>query len=244
MSRLIREDLNFTKEFISEYSLKSCIDNHEYVRILSQNHKKYFAFLLFLSELENTGFKSIKISLKLNNENYYNFRNYLKECVSDLGCAFFNWIQGDYKSSRLLIRSSVEDFVKSMASVEDNGICEIKSVYEVFERASTLDIFSSEINAGILTNLKNTYSILCRDVHTANYDNMQQISAMEYFPAFEAEKANQTSKYFIEVSKEMLSLLSLSFKDVYVKMHPGNLDIINPVLIKVVKHEIYAPSET
>ena len=56
---------------------------------------------------------------------------YLKEVTTDVILAFFCYINGTYKPSRLQLRCSIENFIKALLYPENNQIINQKSVSEL-----------------------------------------------------------------------------------------------------------------
>ena len=159
----------------------------------------------------------------------------------DLGNALFNWLNGAYKGSRILIRSSIENIIRGLSILEDASVSEITVSYDLFEASSDLIIFSSENALKALRTLKGNYSELCKDVHTAGTINMEHLSALIYFPGYNEEKASTTATIYRKVAQDCLVLLSICFRVFIFKMHPNNIDTILLNLSKVIRTEIHNP---
>lgn len=241
MSRALTKDYKELVDFISTYSISSNVSNKEYNNILSQLHKRYYAQLVFLSELISSGFDRITASYGLDESASKTLQVYLRETSSDLGYALFNWIHGAYKTERILVRCSIENFIKGICAVEKPSIAQLSSTRTAFLEARKLELFSLSENKNQLNNLRSTYRSLCYDVHTAGQENMAQLSALNYFPGFDKESASNSAIIFIRVVDCYLTLLCLSFKSFFLDMHHTNLDIILSILPKKTKLLIYDP---
>jgi len=199
------------------------------------------ALLICISEFSNSGFASVATSRELPKESETAMINYIRESVSDLGCALFTWMHGCYKPSRLIMRSAIENLIRGISIAEDPTIrCE-ENVHNLFDRASNLNLFTPQPVASIFLMLNGTYGQLCADVHTATYVNMQNISALNYFPAFDVTKAETNSELFSKTCQQFLSILCLCFRNVFFDMHPENRDIILENLSQPVKQAIHNP---
>src|SRR5688572_3490661 len=107
MSREISDDFKEFKAFIEKYSLKHLSQERNFNLYISQQHKKLFAYLTFIAELDfqkNDPNKNLKLS--------QDQIDYLTESCSDMGNSIFLNIHGAYKASRLMMRSSIETFIK------------------------------------------------------------------------------------------------------------------------------------
>jgi hypothetical protein len=241
MPQTVRNDLNQLKIFIETYSLSGVASNPDYKVFLSRNHRKYLALLICISEFSSSGFTAVASSRKLSGQSKIDMTNYTREAVSDLGCALFTWMHGCYKPTRLIIRSSIENFIRGVSVTEDPTIVNENNVYNLFDRASNLHLFTTEPSASIFHTLNSIYGQLCADVHTASNAHMQNISALNYFPAFDVRKAEINSRLFSNICQQFLSVLCFCFRDVFFGMHPENRDIILENLSQPVKEAIYNP---
>jgi hypothetical protein len=241
MTRIVSEDFSELKSFINNYSLSSVCNDTRYIKLLSFIHKRYFSLLVFHSELEKDCYSYVQFAYKFNEQSKTKLANYLKEAISDLGLSLFNWTHGAYKSSRLIMRSSIENIIRALCAIEDPSICEITVTYDLFEEASHLNIFNRASSSPNLSSLKGNYTDLCGDVHTADISRMQHISALGYFPAFDFEKASRTARLFAQVSQRLLIALSLCFREFLFHMHPTNQDSIFHSLPRDIKEEIHNP---
>ena len=135
MSRRVKDDFGKLIEFFGSYSIEPNIKNTEFQTFLSTYHKRYFAYLTFIAELSQYQSKALLSGL---NDSQYRF--YAESC-SDCGLALFDSVNGNYKGSRLLQRSSIENFMKAISLDEDTTIDQEKSVYTLFDRAKAISFF-------------------------------------------------------------------------------------------------------
>ena len=140
MTRIVSQDFSQLRAFLNTYSLSSVCNDTDYTRLLSHMHKRYFSLLALLAELETDGYSHIKSLYKLDEQSQTKLANYLKEAISDLGLALFSWTHGAYKSSRSIMRSSIENTIRALSVLEDPSICAITVTPNLFEKASQLDI--------------------------------------------------------------------------------------------------------
>src|SRR5262245_43255737 len=109
MTRESKKDFDDLLGFASTYDLSAVAGQDSFKKNLQRMHRVYIGLLTFLSELEFQVAHSTKA--KKPNLTPTQF-DYLAECVSDIGNALFCWIHGAYKPARLMLRSSIETFVK------------------------------------------------------------------------------------------------------------------------------------
>lgn len=241
MTRIVRDDFIQLKDYCDKYSLAPLAKDPQYPVLMSLCHKKYYSHLLFLSELINNGYSHIASLHNLGQQDTDKLVNYTKESVSDLGSAFFSWIHGSYKASRLLIRSSIENLIRGIGAIDNPTICESTKGHEIFDKASSLPLFGVGQAGQYLQWLRGDYKILCADVHTAGISHMQHLSALEHFPAFDFAGAEQTAKLFSRVAQRSLSLLCICLREVLFEMHYSNRDIIISTLAKKGREAVHNP---
>lgn len=221
MSREITNDFKVLKEFLSEYQLNSLLAKNDFTNTVSQQHKKYFAFLTYIAELqsliENTEFNSTINTIQF---------SFIKESCSDCGMAFFNLFHGSYKASKLLLRSSIETFLKGFCLGEIPDLNQETSIYRMFERVKSLSFFHLEHNKTLLDKIHSQYKMLCMDVHTASDLNMANLSALNYFPEFRKSEAQEVVKFAVTLIPCYMSLLAIKYNHHFHSMHYKNKQII------------------
>ena len=102
MTREITADYNKLECFIKKFKLKIVLKEKQFAKGLKPMHKNLFSLMTFYVELEHNNQSLAIIDKKC--------LSYLQEAVSDLGQSLFCWIQGAYKPSCFMLRSSIETF--------------------------------------------------------------------------------------------------------------------------------------
>lgn len=223
MSRVIKEDFKELCSFIDKYDMSHILSEDEAKRMFSSCHKKYYAFLLIIEEFRTLcAAKAVFIGPKQ--------YSYLQESCSDVGQAFFMTINGCYKGAKLLLRSSIENFLKGVCFDEDNTIVSTKSVYEVFDKASASNVFSSYTS--LHERLHNEYATLCKDVHTSDKYHMEAITALSHFPAFDKTKCKEVQDCLQRLLSTFITVLSLKYNEEYHKINYAGKEILNREIIK------------
>lgn len=143
MSREISDDLKLLEQFIRDFNLSGVSGNQELINKVKPMHKKLYSLMTFVVEVDHVNATQSVIS-----ENGLNF---LKESISDLGQALFCWIQGAYKPSSLILRSSIETFIKSISGEEILSVYQEKSMYKVFDIAKEISCFKSDFGKTCFT---------------------------------------------------------------------------------------------
>lgn len=233
MSRLVKEDFGKLCTFIKEYGLSDVLENEDAKKLLSSFHKKYFAYLVLIEEIHqrivlNDG------AINMPKEQY----EYLQESCSDLGQAFFLVFHGCYKGAKLLLRSSIENFLKGSCMDEDKSLPTTKSVYEVFDKAKATNVFMGT-KEKLHVQLHNEYALLCQDVHTADVLHMASITALNHFPSFQKKEAELISKMVQRIIPIYITTVALKYNTVYHSMCYTHKDITNMEIIKEYKREVH-----
>ncbi len=219
MSRVIKKDFQALLEYIENYKLEQILTD-ESKNVISQYHKKYFAYLVLLGEL-----KYNLEDYSLNGLGGKPFQ-YIQESCSDIGIAYFNLLNGNYKSAKFLLRSSIETFLKGFNNDEYEGIFEEKSVYVIFEETKSLPFFNDSSNAELLSTIHDIYKRLCETVHTAFEASMENLSALNMFPKFDFNEARIVTDFALQLCGCYITLICLKFNKFYHKIHYENRDVI------------------
>lgn len=212
MSRIVKKDFKELIKYIEEFNLKTLLTEQGYSNFISIYHKKYFSFLVLSTELE-----TITPSKEY---------SYLKESNSDLITCLFHLTTGNYKSGKLLLRSSIECYLKSFTLDWIQNIDKEKSVYEIFERIKSLPYFSNEPFKSEFKNIHNLYKILCKDVHTADDVNMANINSLDFFPKYSKKKANEITNIILKLIPSYCFLLANKFNVSFHKIHHNHKELV------------------
>lgn len=220
MSRLIQEDFCKLCDFIKSYRIEGIIVNEEAKTILSTYHKKHSAYLILIEELhqhiDDTTF-----------DNYLSTPQYdfLQESCSDVGQAFFLLFHGCYKGAKLLLRSSIENYLKAIGMDENPKLPTTKSVYEVFDVTKTTKAFRGN-KEKLHSQLRDEYVNLCQDVHTADKMHMSSISALSHFPCILINEASAITKMVQRLVSIYVTIIALKYNQIsLVSNKTGQFDL-------------------
>src|SRR5690606_39596076 len=125
-------------------------------------------------------------------------------------------------------RSGIENFVKAVVLIEDSTVLTVKSTYEEFDRAAETSFFRSHKLR--LDRLRDLYAILSRDVHTATPAQMALVGALNFFPQFAADEAEEFAGLLERIVCECLEIISLLLPELYHGMYRQNREIVNAML--------------
>ena len=229
MGRLISEDFKRFKEFLNDYSISEDLLLGEQLEESKAMHKKLYALMIFSAECHVQ---------KINQF----FLEYIDEMISDLLLAIFCWVQGMYKTSKLEMRCSIENFLKATISETDSKISDEKSVCKVFDKAKIDKHFNKTMSAVCLDQFNNDYTLLCHTVHS-DLSQLHSISALNLLPQYEKQQAHEAQKLFIRIVENFLVVLYLNYPETIDRMHPENkadfLDCISKLHKRKIIEELY-----
>ncbi|MBL4781417.1 MAG: hypothetical protein JKX92_04160 [Porticoccaceae bacterium] len=240
MSRSLKDDYNSLLEFIDGYSLKNTYNEKGLSEIIKPLHKGYYSALALLAELHHQDVKPYSsCEKKYVDKQREIFWLHLSESFSELGSAFFLILNGCYKASDQVMRSSIENFIKAQGSLDNVGLTTMKNVYEIFEISKISSFFSTEIGRNIFQELSRLYSDLCSSVHSGTEQDMQGISALGDFPAIDLDRAKIANKNYLKIIKFYVSSLSVMFSEGFHGMHHINKDIVQLSLSATALKELH-----
>lgn len=232
MARVLTEDFEQLRNYITNYEIKSLVSDKEYIEVLSACHKKYYSLLTIIEEfrvvVDDANFSPIITAKQF---------EFLQESCSDVGQAFFLTMNGCYKGAKLLLRSSIENFLKGICLDEDNDIIIEKSVYKVFNRAKATSAFADKQPLHNL--LHDIYTKLCQDVHTADRQHMASIAALSHFPTFNKKEATIIKETILKLSNLFITALALKFNKAYHHIGFENKDILNKEILNIYKQAVH-----
>lgn len=225
MGKYTNEDADKLRQYFENYELEHIFLNAEFVDEFKKVHKKALGYLVIYSEME----KQNTTRKHLDDKALF----YLKESVSDVLQSVFAWVNGAYKASDLLLRSSIENFNKAIIGNVNLDVYIEKSVYKIFEMAEQMDEYKVMIGKESLsTVLHRIYGELCKTTHTATAADMDHITALNLLPKYEKEKTVEFRKTFEVLVDAYLGFFLANYRDVVDSMHRCNVDIFYEVLSK------------
>ena len=223
MTRECKADFGALVEYVNQYKISKNLTNSAYLDSLKQIHKCYFALIVWWAEIQHNDDKAFLKSADCTDEILHR----LTESISDLGASLFNWINGSYKTSRVMLRVGIENFVRSVSAIEDKAQLTEGSVRTLFEKARPLAIFNcTEEVKSAFDQIHSDYALLCEDIHTTASNNMEQLSSLAGLPIFKKSKAEQSREVFVRISKNFNLILCITFNRQYHGMHHRNRENI------------------
>lgn len=136
----------------------------------------------------------------------------------------------------MLLRSSIENLIKSLCLTEDNSIIHESSVYKIFDKAKITTHFTS--NTIELQKLRSEYSILCRATHTGNASEMAHISFLKMIPKYEKQKYTNQLKKIITISDYTITNSLIYFSNIYFLIDYRTKKILNDIIKPELKRRI------
>lgn len=208
MSRTITEDFEQFKGFLDDYNISKNLLTGKSLEECKAMHKKLYALMIFSAESHVQNLNQL-------------FLEYFDEMISDLLLAIFCWVQGMYKTTKLEMRCSIENFLKAVISKTDNTISGEKSIYRVFDKAKTDKHFNKTRSTTCLDQFNNDYSLLCRTAHS-DLSQLHSISALNLLLQHENQQSNEAQRLYIRITENFLIVLYLNYPEIIDKMHPDN----------------------
>ncbi|MFW5437857.1 hypothetical protein [Paenibacillus apiarius] len=213
MSREVSQDCSLLISFLKEYSLSDLSGNQQYVSEIKVMHKKVYGYLLFIAELAHQDAPSNSKSLII---------DFFQESGSDMMQSIFNWANGSYKSSKFMLRSSIETFVKACLGNHDSKIFEEKSLYKIFDTAKTHHFFTNHLGEQYIEKIYNYYKELCLTAHSAPTVDLASVSSMKMLPRYDAVLSKEFINIFTSTVEIMLSVMLLNYNRTLYNMHDLN----------------------
>lgn len=214
MSREIVKDCNQLIDFFKEYKFDSQLSNSFFNSHLRSMHKKVFGYLTLVAELEYQN----------SNQRFISDRSleYLKESGSDMMQSLFCWFNGTYKPAEMLLRSSIETYLKAILGDTDDGVFNEKSMYKIFDMAKIHPFFLGGNLEEYFSRIYSNYKLLCLTTHTANVNKLVSVDTLRMLPRFNQKTSKSFSQIFISTIEMFLGVSLVNFHTQVYNMHPKN----------------------
>lgn len=237
MTRECTQDFLLLKKYITDYSINRNLEEDSYLAVAKRIHKAYFSLVNWHAEYQ---YQQSFFSENCCDNDKVIVR--LSEVFSDIGSSKFNWLNGSYKASRVMLRSAIENFVRSISAIGDRELLKETSVYSLFEKAGKSEIFTSSENINnSYKNLHSKYKELCRDTHTSSSENMENITSLIDYPKYDEEKSKSTGALFVSTAKSILVILCLIFNELFHNMHYKNKENILEAIPRSIRPLVLVP---
>ncbi len=232
MSRIIANDFDRLLDYIRQYSIPTEIQNDALKRELKNGHKIYLC-LLFLWNRLHCLHSENQLSLCNTSISDTLILNYMEEAISDIGSGFSCCIHGNYKPAFMMLRSSIENYLR-FTSCEFNHEAKTTTVISnLFEIAKDIPIFENQ-NRDYLNQLRQIYGELCAYTHTASLTHMTRIHAISHFPRFDREKLVEWNQKALAISNVILHSTLLSNRKIYTHAHYKTKEVLEEMLPKTI----------
>jgi len=232
MSRQISEDFAVLVQFVKNYSLNNVEADAQYRASLKHGHSAYLSLLGMWSEIDRRlGLAPLPFLDRVftNSDAAYDF---LQECVSDVASSLFCCIHGAYKPGHMALRSSIENFVRSVVAPFDKDVLTLTSVFELFDRAKASAVFLNEDGKKAISTLQNSYRNLCKFSHSASLAHMEGVRSLQHFPTLDADVFSSWAKQVKAVTQAIAATMLSASPNLYVSAHFSIKDIIDPLITK------------
>jgi len=232
MTRECKADFVELKKFIEHYRISKYLENAAYLESLKNMHKVYFSMVNWNAEMEHRR----KDFLLLYNDSSVGIVRRISESVSDMGASLFNWMNGSNKTARVMMRSAIENFIRSISAIDNKSQLTEKNVYSMFEKAGGSAMLNSKpaIKKSYMQ-LHSDYKTLCKDTHTTTFTNMEQLSSLAGLPGFTKNKAETSKEIYVRIAKNISGIYCLVFSEFFHSMHHRNKENILHSLAKEIR---------
>lgn len=231
MSREITKDADALLEYLDDFKLENQNINPDYVKQLRLLHKKAYGYLLFIAEIE----------LQNNEKEFFNKTSieYLKETGSDIIQSIFCWVSGAYKPANMMLRSSVETFLKATLGNVNQNVFDEKSLFRVFDIAKNDSLFISPIGTKIYEGIHSGYKDLCMIAHSSIDIDLGTINSIQLLPRYSTTLATDYVQVFIRIIESFLKFLLLNFNFILADMHSLNKNVFLSTITLTSKKEVF-----
>lgn len=230
MSRIIANDFDRLLEYIRQYSISTEIQSDTIKRELKKGHKLYLC-LLFLWHRVDCLHREQQLSLCGTLVSDTQTLNYMEEAISDIGNGFSCCIHGNYKPALMLLRSSIENYLRFVSCEFNNEANTTTVINNLFEIAKDIPLFQSQ-NRDYLNQLKQIYGELCAYTHTASLNHMTRIHAISHFPTPDREKLSEWNLKALCISNIILHSTLLANRKIYTNAHFKIKEVLEDMLPK------------
>lgn len=232
MSRECTADFSALKNYIDAYSVAPHLAKSSYTESLRAMHKVYFSVVCWHAEIISS-----KDDISVSRPAFTNdIWLRISEVVSDLSSSLFNWINGSYKACRIMLRSSIENFIRAISAIEQPEIIKEKNVFKLFESSANFRVFTANpTTKNNYNQLHSNYKLLCLDTHSASFENMEQITSLDGLPIYVKAKAVSAKDLYVRVSQSFTIIVCLLLNTEFHKMHHRNRENILDIIPKSIR---------
>ena len=232
MSRIITNDFDRLLEFIRQYSIKGMCQQEKILTQLKKGHRSYLSLLYLWSQIQNLHSQNLLVIYdKIIPSDSKEIPHYIEESISDFGSGFTCCTHGNYKPAFMMLRSSIENYLRFIVSPFNDTAKTTTVINHLFEIAKTTPGFSDEKH-NLLSSLKQLYSELCAYTHTASLEHMTRIHAISNFPRFDESHFFKWNSLAEKTCDCILKCTLLSNMKLYTTSHYTTKEVLENILDK------------
>ncbi len=225
----VKLSLGEYNDFLRNYNLKTIVNDNEFKAELKKIFRRYYSFIVWTEMVGSTVWKDADKSNA--------FHVYLNEVASDLCFALFIALQGMYKPSLILLRSSLENFLRCILVANDLKY-NSTSVFELIDLVKSTKLKADIEGSTHIDHLISRYGELCAYVHSADELHMSFTKVVGAFPRHNKKQMQIVSSNMRGFCVDVCSLLGLMLPDVYQGMHHSHKDLIMDVVPKGIRQRL------
>ncbi len=220
------------RDHLHSYSLDQLDEINSVINKQKTVLRKHQALLYWNNHLQNQ-----KLWSDQNKANLYKL--YCSETVSDVAQTFILSTQGLYKPALLLLRSSIENHIKSIGIHQDQKILSLKSTFEIFNVVKGTPVVNlAEPMKTTFGKLRSEYTNLCEHVHSADIKHMSLTKFLGEYPRYEDPRLTEVNSVALKVLSAFLTTLPHLHSKELKKIHYLQRDFILDNLTKPLKRSL------
>lgn len=160
-------------------------------------------------------------------------QGYFDEFLSDAASSYFLALTSAYKPSAVLLRSAIENLVRSLLAFEGVDVSKIGTVWELFSKAKE-SFKASKDTVRRIASLHAKYGELCKTTHSVSYDYMSLRIPFDKIFQHDTKKLAEASRGLKEVfnlANEVLYLVNAgALNAIHHRASDAIRDVISPTL--------------
>lgn len=157
-------------------------------------------------------------------------RQYTNEFVADISQSFLTALMGFYKPSKMMLRSSIENFARVACIMDGKDPLKAKTVFDLMNILKTTSIRSTKETDDALLLIIQNYGDLCEYVHTTSPLRMDLRIPFAQVVNCSTDKATSCFEQIGRLSQAINKIFFKLRSDLIVKMHHKDADFVRDLI--------------
>jgi hypothetical protein len=223
--RKLDRDIKEIRDFLSGIRFDDAGFSEQHRTTIAAAYKQFHAVLIWHLVIEKTYAKGSPVKV------------YYSECVSDISHCFLFTLMHLYKPARMVLRSSIENLLRTLLFIKGVDAAKITVVYELF--AATKSAFSGHATmVAVLKRLDSVYADLCKTVHSAKVDYMSLSVPFEQLFVFNSTRYAANLAAIQSVASVANRTMFLILHDALKTAGHHNEDFVRDSVPRALKREV------